>query len=149
MTKIIGAGGGGGKGGDKGGRTPTTAPDSLASKSYANVLDLLSEGEIEGLKDGMKSVYFNNTVLQNADGTFNFENVSLTERTGTDPQNLINGFANTGTTVGVTGGAVLQSSPWTETVYTGASHTSGVRNASAPHAIRVVLRIPALQNITN
>ena len=149
MTKIIGAGGGGGKGGDKGGRTPTTAPDSLDSKSYANVLDLLSEGEIEGLKDGMKSVYFNNTVLQNADGTFNFENVSLTERTGTDPQNLINGFANTGTTVGVTGGAVLQSSPWTETVYTGASHTSGVRNASAPHAIRVVLRIPALQNITN
>ena len=51
---VIGSGGGGGKGGDKGGRTPTTAPDSLDSKSYANVLDLLSEGEIEGLKDGMK-----------------------------------------------------------------------------------------------
>ncbi len=149
MTKIIGAGGGGGKGGDKGGRTPTTAPDSLDSKSYANVLDLLSEGEVEGLKDGMKTVYLNNTPLQNSDGTFNFENVSLTERTGTDPQTLINGFGSTATTVGISGGAVTQSSPWTETVFSGASHTSGVRNANAPHAIRVVLKIPSLQHIND
>ena len=53
---IIGAGGGdGGKGGG-GSRTPSTAPDSLDSRQYANVIDLISEGEIEGLADGLKSV---------------------------------------------------------------------------------------------
>ena len=40
MMKIIGAGGGG----DDEQRTPITEPDSLDSKSYANILDLISEG---------------------------------------------------------------------------------------------------------
>ena len=52
MTQIIGSGGGGGgKGGGGGGSTPTTEADSLDSRSYASVLDLISEGEIEGIKD--------------------------------------------------------------------------------------------------
>jgi predicted phage tail protein len=49
MTAITGAGGGGGgKGGGGGGssRTPSTTPDSLDSRQYANVVDLISEGEI-------------------------------------------------------------------------------------------------------
>ena len=69
MTQIIGSGGGGGKGDRGGNKTPTTAPDSLESKSYAKVLDLISEGPIEGLKDGHKSIYLDNTPLQNSDGT--------------------------------------------------------------------------------
>ena len=52
MTRIIGAGGGGGKGGGGGGqRAPVEADDSLQSIQFANVLDLLSEGEIQGLDD--------------------------------------------------------------------------------------------------
>ena len=48
MSKIIGSGGGGGKGGGGGGGTPTEAKDNLDSKSFARVLDLIGEGEIEG-----------------------------------------------------------------------------------------------------
>ena len=51
MSKIIGSGGGGGKGGGGGGGTPTEAKDNLDSKSFARVLDLIGEGEIEGLDD--------------------------------------------------------------------------------------------------
>ena len=70
MTKIIG-GGGGGKGGGGGNKTPTEAKDNLDSKSFARVLDLIGEGEIGGLVDGAKSIFLNNTPLQDADGTFN------------------------------------------------------------------------------
>ena len=101
MTKIIGSGGGGGKGGGGGGRTPTTDKDSLDSKSYANVLDLISEGEIEGLKDGLKSVFLNNTPIQNNDNSYNFDNVSYAFREGTSSQTKINGFDNAATTVSV------------------------------------------------
>jgi predicted phage tail protein len=89
---IIGAGGmrGGGKGGGGGSsRTPSTAPDSLDSRQYANVIDLISEGEIEGLADGFKSIYLNNTVLQNPDGSYNFQDVTIYTRNGTQNQTYI------------------------------------------------------------
>ncbi len=96
MDRIYGAGGGGGggKGGGGGGsqqtaRTPTVANDSLDSKQYATVLDLISEGEIEGLKDGLKSIFLNNTPLQNPDGSYNFQNVTIETRTGTQDQSYI------------------------------------------------------------
>lgn len=57
---IIGAGGGGGSsGGDK----PKLARDGLDSTQYAKIVDLISEGEIVGLKNGHRSIYFNNTPL--------------------------------------------------------------------------------------
>ena len=71
MTYIIGSGGGG-KGGGGGGRTPHEDKDNLDSKQFAKVLDLISEGEIEGLVDGAKSIFLNNTPLQSTDGSFNF-----------------------------------------------------------------------------
>ena len=84
MTTIIGAGGGGvggGKGGGGGGggssRSPRTTPDSLDSRQYANVIDLISEGEIEGLVDGSKSIFLNNTQLEGVTGDFNFEDVTV------------------------------------------------------------------------
>ena len=64
MSKVIGSGGGGGKGGGGGGGTPTEAKDNLDSKQFAKVLDLIGEGEIEGLVDGAKSIFLNNTPLQ-------------------------------------------------------------------------------------
>jgi len=92
MTAIIGANpGGGGKGGSGGGssRSPKTTPDSLDSRQYANVIDLISEGEIEGLVDGNKSIFLNDTQLQNTNGDFNFEDVTVYTRNGTQVQSFI------------------------------------------------------------
>jgi len=95
MDRIYGAGGGGGgggKGGDGGGgggRTPTEASDNLNSTQYAKVVDLISEGEIQGLKDGAKSIFLDNTPLQNADGSYNFQNVTVETRNGTQNQTFI------------------------------------------------------------
>ena len=70
QTKYV-QGFGGGKGGG-GGNTPTESDDTLQSIQFANVLDLVSEGEIQGLDDGYKSIFLDNTPVQNADGTDNF-----------------------------------------------------------------------------
>ncbi len=59
---IIGAGGGG-KGGGGSARVAQEAPDSLRSKAYARVVDLISEGEIEGVVDGLQSVYLDDTPI--------------------------------------------------------------------------------------
>jgi predicted phage tail protein len=93
MTALIaGAGGSGGFGkGSKGGgaRTPTTARDSLDSRQYAELIDLISEGEIQGLQLGLRNIFLDNTPLQNPDGTFNFQNVTVYTRTGTQNQDAI------------------------------------------------------------
>lgn len=68
-------------------------PDSLRSISYANFLDLVAEGEIEGLAEGLKSVYFNETPLENDNGTLNFTGTTVTSTTGTQNQSYISGFA--------------------------------------------------------
>lgn len=93
-TPIIGSGSGsGGKGGGGGsGSKPTTAQDSLASKQYARVLDLISEGEIEGLYDSNKSIYLNNTPLVNSSNNPNFQGFVVNSRTGTQSQTSIAGF---------------------------------------------------------
>ena len=88
---IAGAGGGGRSKGGGGGTTytPTEASDTLNSKQYANLVDLLSEGEIQGLKDGAKSIYIDNTPLQSADGAYNFQDVTVYTRNGTQNQSYI------------------------------------------------------------
>ena len=99
MVRISGSGGGGGgKGGGGGGggaqsqpaaRTPTITADSLDSKQYATFIDLVSEGEIQGLKSGLRSIFLNNTPIQNPDGSLNFQNVTVDTRTGTQDQSYI------------------------------------------------------------
>jgi len=140
MTKLI-IGSGGGKGGGGGNRTPKTAPDSLDSKSYANVLDLISEGEIEGLKDGLKSVFLNNTPIQNGDGSYNFDNVSYEFREGTSSQTRINGFDNAATTISVNR-QVTKDDP-------NIGETETVATSDSVDVVRVIIKIPALQNITD
>ena len=136
MTLVIGSGGGKGAGG--GGRTPTEAKDNLDSKQFAKVLDLISEGEIEGLVDGAKSIYINNTPLQAADGTFNFKDVSYSIRTGTSSQTVIPITENT-TTVKSTGYTTIeQSTPRVVQI-----------TDSDVDAVKVVINVPALQNISD
>ena len=80
-----------GKGGG-GARTPVESPDNLHSTSYARVLDLISEGEIVGLVNGLQSIYLDGTPLQNADGSLNFEGVTVDVRHGTQQQDPIPGY---------------------------------------------------------
>jgi predicted phage tail protein len=89
---IIGAGGGG-KGGGGSARVAQEAPDSLRSKAYARVVDLVCEGEIEGLAADLQSVYLDDTPIQNPDGSYNFTGVTLETRPGTQQQSYIPGFS--------------------------------------------------------
>ena len=70
-------------------RTPTVERDSLQSSQYVTILDLLSEGEIQGLKSGLQSIFLNNTPIQNPNGTLNFQNVTIYDRNGTQNQDVI------------------------------------------------------------
>jgi predicted phage tail protein len=93
MPLIIGAGGGGKSGGGSA-RVAQEAADSLRSTAYARVVDLVCEGEIEGLVQGLQSVFLDDTPVQNADGSYNFSGVTLESRPGTQQQGYIPGFAS-------------------------------------------------------
>ena len=136
---IAGAGGSsGGKGGGGGGaRTPTTARDSLDSRQYAEALDLVSEGEIEGLKDGFKSIFLNNTPLQNPDGSFNFQNVTVYTRNGTQNQDAIP-FA----------GEIEDERPVNVIVRNDGPVTRTITD-SQTDAVRITINVPRLERITN
>lgn len=85
-----------GKKGGKGGSSHThyEAPNNLKSVSTAKALDLISEGEIVGLVDGAKSIYLDDVPLQNADGTYNFNGVSVAMRNGLPDQEFLPGFSS-------------------------------------------------------
>ena len=128
---IAGAGGGG-----KNQKSPTEADDSLQSKQFANALDLISEGEIEGLDDGNKSIFFDGTPLQAADGSYNFADYTVVTRTGTQGQNYIPGvFSNveSETSVGV---EVTNATPVVRQI-----------TDDDVDRVRVTIQIPSLQRI--
>ncbi|MEL6959709.1 MAG: phage tail protein [Pseudomonadota bacterium] len=87
-----------GSGGKAGGssRTPYEAPDNLLADSTAYLIDVVSEGEIEGWADPENPgtcIFFDDTPLQNPDGSFNFEGVEYWLRTGTPDQEPVPGFS--------------------------------------------------------
>ena len=128
--QIIGAGGGGG-----GGQTvvqqtvqvqqaaapavyvPKKTADNLASTAYGNLLDLISEGEIEGFPSArdyvrgtdnynkalLKDIYLTDTpilrsgadVTDLADSDYNFKGVTVEARYGTNSQTYISKFGAT------------------------------------------------------
>jgi predicted phage tail protein len=126
VTDIIGS-----KGGEKE-HVHYEAPDSLHSTSYARVLDLVSEGEILGLTEGLQSVFLNDTPVQNADGTKNFKDVTIDFRTGTQTQDYIPGFPDVENEVSI-GVELKAGTPWVRAI-----------NNLALSAVRVTLGIPAL-----
>lgn len=84
--------GGGGKDAGGAAHVPVESPDSLRSRQFARIVDLISEGEIWGPKNGLRSLFLDNTPLQNSDGTFNFTGVTVDTRNGTQSQSYIAGF---------------------------------------------------------
>lgn len=136
--KLILGSGGGGKGGGGGGRTPVEQDDSLSSEQFANVLDLLCEGEIEGFDDGAKSIFLEDTPLQNADGSFNFDNFAVASVNGTQGQSHIpdaTGGIQTERSVNV---EVTKAAPVTRTV-----------TNSEIDRIRLTISLPSLQEVTD
>lgn len=113
LGAISGAGGKKSKGG--GGYTPTTAADSLNSAAYARIIDLLGEGEIEGFPSArsytrdtptyytamLKDIYLDRTPILRASADpaspqetdYNFRNITVTPRWGTQDQTYISGFS--------------------------------------------------------
>ena len=124
--QIIGAGGGGRSGqiiqqqviqqnsAPPAARTPTLTADNLSSTAFGNILDLISEGEIDGFPSArdytrdtdnynkalLKDVFLSNTpVLRSGadvtslqDSDYNFKGVTVTPRYGTNAQEYIPGF---------------------------------------------------------
>ncbi|HDR1825650.1 TPA: host specificity protein J [Pasteurella multocida] len=104
---------GGKKGG--GGHTPYEAPDSGRSKQFVKIVEIISEGEIQGLVDGVKSVYLDKTPIQASDDSYNFKNVDAQGRIGTQDQAIMEGFNTSEIEVSV-GAQVRKLTPLTRTV---------------------------------
>lgn len=105
----------GAKAGEKKARQPKIAPDSAQSKTYIKILYGLSEGEVEGLANGLQSVYLEETPLQNPDGGWNFEGVQADFRHGSNDQTYIEGFPDISSESAI--GVELKSdAPWVRAI---------------------------------
>jgi len=161
-ASIAGSGGGGGKGG--GGDPPTIAEDNLHSKQFATLIDLISEGEIEGFsspsKEGRtkgttayinaakKDIFLDNTPILGgtADSTnpqavdFNHQNVDLDIRFGTNQQpkmtKVSNSSANQGSANIFNVGLAVEN---------GSPITRRLTNNSNLDAVKITVTVPILQ----
>ena len=153
---IRGAGGGG----PKPPPPPYRAPDTLHSRSFASLLDLISEGEIEGFasasREGLtkgstaydnaslKDVFLDDTPVLDANANsaspaesdFNFKDVVFRSRFGTSNQSFVSGFPDeTSSPTGVN-----------TTVENGSPVTRQIANSSDnPDAVVVTLTWPQIQ----
>lgn len=140
-------------------RTPVRDADTLASKQYATFVDLLSEGEIEGFPSAaaytrgtddynralLKDVFLNGTQIlrQGADPTnpqsadYNFQNVTLQARYGTQAQSYVTGFSDIERESSVQV-KVEQATPITRTV-----------TDNTVNAMRVTITVPRLEQYTD
>lgn len=64
----------------------------LRSEQQANVVDLVAEGPIAGLVNGLHSVYLNNIPIINEKGRYNHKGVIVRGRVGTNDQRHISGL---------------------------------------------------------
>ena len=114
--------------------TPTESDDSLQSAQFATVVDLLSEGEIQGLDDGHKSIYLDGTPVLDTTGATNYEGYSVITRNGTQDQTYVPDLSTIESEVGV-GTRVDQASPVAQQI-----------NDSTVDRIRVTVSVPALRH---
>ena len=143
--------------------TPYRAPDTLNSRQFATILDLISEGEIEGFatpsKEGvvkgttaytnasLKDVFLDDTQVLNTsasntnppDSLFNFQNVILNTRFGTSNQTKIDGIVTSDAAVSGFSAQDCKKS------------TGGVSQdiGTGKDAIKVTIMFPQLQKATD
>ena len=157
MSKIIRGSGGGNK--QKSPPKPTRAPDTLNSRQFVTIQDLISEGEIEGWATAskenrtkgtavyntaaLKDVYLDDTPVLNpsANSTspaatdYNFQEVSFTPRFGTSGQSHIPGVQQSS--------SPISGFPKECTVANGGV-TQSITNTDVD-AVRVTINFPQLQ----
>lgn len=109
------------------------ARDSLQSRASLALVDLLGEGPIGGLVNGLRSIYLNDTPIENADGTRNFQNVQWDMRGGTNDQGVMPYFGNYVEAPYGVSAQVKTTTPYTFTI----------SNPDAD-AVRVIVSLPAL-----
>ncbi|ULJ64169.1 phage tail protein [Wielerella bovis] len=90
---------------DKGARTPYETPNTASSAQSLRIIDAISEGLVAGFANGddapLKSVFFNDTPVQNADGSYNFNGVTAFFQRGEPDQSYVPDFDSTERTVAV------------------------------------------------
>ena len=140
-------------------RTPIRTADNLASTAFANILDMLSEGEIEGFPSArdytrgtdnynkalLKDVFLSNTpvlrsgadVTDLSDSDYNFKGVTVDARYGTNSQTYIKRFEATENVVSVNT-EVKQATPITRQI-----------TDTNVDAVRVSIAVPRLERGTN
>ena len=140
---------------------PYRAPDTLNSRQFASIQDLLSEGEIEGFatpskagltkgttaynNSSLKDIFLDDTPILNSTASntnpqtadFNFQNVGFTPRFGTANQTHIPGIEGSQSTSGV-GVTVTNSSPVTRQI-----------TNTAVDAAKITITFPQLQKATD
>ena len=122
---------GSGKSGSKQ-RAPVDHAATLFSRATAQIIDLLCEGEINGLVDGAKSIFFDEVRVQNDDGSFNFEGVTIEEKVGSPTQAAARGFDQVESTIAINQEVTDISSPQFTVTETSID------------AIRIIVQLPSL-----
>ena len=137
------------------------APDTLNSKQFATILDLISEGEIEGFATpskanlakgsaaynnaALKDIFLNDTPILNSSASntdpqttdFNFQNVGFTPRFGTSNQPHIAGIESSQSITAV-GVIVTSTTPVTRQI-----------TNTFVDAVKVTITFPQLQEATD
>lgn len=121
--------------GRKKGGGGSEAPDTLRSTQVAEVVLLLEEGEMQGLVNGLKSVYVDQVPLENADGSHNFEDVFFAYVPGAPGQAPLPGIEAVQNEIAV-GVQVNQGTPVVRTI----------TNAAVDH-VRVTIFVPQLTDL--
>ena len=98
--------------------------NTLFSTAKAKVIDLISEGEISGLINGKKSVFLDNTPLENSAGVDNFTGTVYSTRVGTNTQDYIPGYEGVETSTNVSVIVTNAGSPGSHTVTLSLIHIS-------------------------
>ena len=116
-------------------RTFVEGDARLRTRATLRAVDLIGEGPMRGLVDGLKSVYIDGTAVENADGTRNVEGFHLSWRSGTRDQTPTEAFAE-----------VSAPQRFSEKVTKAGPVTRTIR--STRDSARLTLRFPRLETIT-
>lgn len=68
--------------------------DNLRSRQYAKIVDLISEGPIRGVVNGLKGVYLGGTPLQSSSGVLAYKNTVVQFVNGQPAQPIMSGFSS-------------------------------------------------------
>lgn len=126
------AGSGGGKGG---GSSEPSDENTIRSRAYIRLIDVISEGRIKGLVDGSKSIYLNETPIRNKNDSYNFRGIKIDQHKGLADEGHFRGHSEVESTVSVEQ-TVVHALPVQRTIV-----------AEEADAVRVIMTLPALYRI--